>query len=555
MWFKTVRKLTPARQRLVIALSALAFPFAALAPNDHTAAQQSDAVVRALIQEEARAIALDASGNVYVTGFSDIGESAFDFATLKYSQTGDLLWARRYDGPGNFWDMAEIIHVDVTGNVLVTGASDGTGSNSDYTTIKYSPAGDTIWVRRYDGPGNGRDYAFDMATGPSGNVYVTGGSYSGPGPRWDFATVRYDSEGDIMWERRYNGPGDDVDSARVVVVDENGNAYVAGMSVGPGSSYDYAVLKYDTAGDTVWVRRYDGPASFWDVPEGLLLGNDGSVHVAGSSDGIGTNSDYATLKYSSDGTLLWVQRYDGPGHGRDYAFATAMDSMGNVYVTGGSYGGGSTGFDYATVKYTSDGAQSWVRRYTGPGNGNDSAFAICVDPAQNIHVTGASSGSAGDFDYVTLLYNPDGDLLWERRYNGTASSVDAAKAISIDSDYSTYVTGRSDGATTGADYTTLKYDSSGTLNWTRRYSPGPCKCDCHSDPVCDGVSNITDVALVVTVAFQNAPSPSDPNSSCGYGPADADCSGAIDVTDVVRMIEVVFRGGTPSSVFCDPCIP
>ena len=66
----------------------------------------------------------------------------------------------------------------------------------------------------------------------------------------------------------------------------------------------------------------------------------------------------------------WVQRYNGPGNGDDYARAVAVDSSNNVIVTGYSAGNGS-GYDYATIKYSSAGVPLWTNRYNGPGNGDD----------------------------------------------------------------------------------------------------------------------------------------------------------------------------------------
>src|SRR5882672_4559415 len=87
-------------------------------------------------------------------------------------------WVRRYDGPaGNGIDYANDIAVDVSGNVYVTGKSAGNGTNYDYATVKYNSSGTLLWAARYDGPaGNGMDVAKSIAVDGAGNVYVTGGS-------------------------------------------------------------------------------------------------------------------------------------------------------------------------------------------------------------------------------------------------------------------------------------------------------------------------------------------------------------------------------------------
>jgi len=93
----------------------------------------------------------------------------------------------------------------------------------------------------------------------------------------------------------------------------------------------------------------------------------------------------------------WVARYAGPNNGHDIANAIAVDSLGNVYVTGSSYVGPGRGsnYDYAMIKYDSAGQQQWVAPYNRSGNADDEARAIAVDTLGNVYVTGSSAGWTG----------------------------------------------------------------------------------------------------------------------------------------------------------------
>src|SRR5262245_61707 len=285
------------------------------------------------------------------------------------------------------------------------------------------------WVARYDGPRNGSDEANAIAIDSAGNVYVTGGS-GGSGTDYDYETVKYDSSGQEQWVARYNGPGNDSDSANSIAIDSAGNVYVTGKSFGSGTDYDYATVKYDSSGQEQWVARYNGPGNSGDSANSIAIDSAGNVYVTGKSFGSGTDDDYATVKYNSSGQQQWVARYNGPGNGSDQANAIAIDSAGNVYVTGESFGS-ATRHDYAMVKYDSSGQQQWVARYNGPTNGSDEANAIAIDSAGNVYVTGESVG--GYYDYTTVKYDSFGQEQWVARYNGPQNSVDEAHAIAIDS--------------------------------------------------------------------------------------------------------------------------
>jgi uncharacterized delta-60 repeat protein len=417
----------------------------------------------------AYALAVDNFGNVYVTGYSRGSETDRDYATVKYNSQGKEQWVARYNGTGNYDDVAYALAVDNFGNVYVTGYSRGSETDRDYATVKYNSQGKEQWVARYNGPRNSWDEACALAVDNSGNVYVTGRSY-GSETYDDYATIKYNSQGEEQWVARYNEPGNSYDDeACALAVDNFGNVYVTGYSVGSGTYSDYATVKYNSQGKEQWVARYNGPRNSRDVAYALAVDNSGNVYVTGYSFGSGTYSDYATVKYNSQGEEQWVARYNGPGNSYDYAEALAVDNSGNVYVTGYSVGSG-TGYDYATVKYNSQGEEQWVARYNGPGNFSDCACALAVDNSGNVYVTGYSDGSGINYDYATIKYNSKGEEQWVARYNGPGDSSDYAFALAVDNSGNVYVTGYSYGSGTYDDYATIKYNSQGEEQWVARYN-------------------------------------------------------------------------------------
>jgi hypothetical protein len=405
--------------------------------------------------DEASAITVDEAGNVYVTGSSHGSGTGRDYATVKYDSAGVEQWVARYNGPGDGYDWASAIAVDGAGNIYVTGSSYGSTTSCDYATVKYDSAGVEQWVARYDGPGNSIDYADAITLDGAGNVYVAGGSI-GTGGYYDYATVKYNSAGVEQWVARYNGPGNVSDEAFAIACDAAGNVYATGWSAGSGTGADYATVKYDALGVEQWVVRYNGPGNDLDIATAIAIDSTGNIYVTGGSYGSGTWSDYATINYDSMGVEQLVVRYNGPGNDYDRALAITLDATGNIYVTGGSYGSG-TWNDYATVKYDSAGVEQWVARYNGPGDNYDVASAIALDWVGNVYTTGYSYGSGTWSDYATVKYNSAGVEQWVARYDGPGNGDDRACAIAIDGTGNACVTGYSAGLGTEFDFATMRY--------------------------------------------------------------------------------------------------
>jgi len=298
--------------------------------------------------DAATALVVDNLGNVYVTGDSR-SPGSYDYATVKYNSSGNQVWVARYNGTGNGFDQANDVAVDDSGNVFVTGWSAGLSGFYEYTTIKYNSLGTQQWVSRYTGPGGGESICTAMAIDPQDNVYITGGS-SVSGAPYDFATVKYNSSGVQQWASRYDGPANDFDEAKDIKVDASGNVYIMGKSVGTNTGLDYATIKYDPSGNLEWAARYDAPLNIDDDPSALALDDAGNVYVTGVCVGLTSDYDYITIKYNGSGEQQWLTCYNGPGNMGDRPYGIAVDAAGSVYVTGYSYNEG-TSFDYATVKY------------------------------------------------------------------------------------------------------------------------------------------------------------------------------------------------------------
>jgi hypothetical protein len=468
----------------------------------------------------AEAITTDGFDNVYVTGTSYDTTGSCDYATIRYYPHGDTAWVRWYDGTGNGWDVVSGIAADDSSHVLVTGTSKGNGTKYDCATIKYLPNGDTAWVRRYDGPASFDDAARAIAVDAFGNVYVTGYSRDSA-TYYDYCTIKYYPHGDTAWVRKYNGPGNHIDMADAITLDSSGNVYVTGSSFSREAFRDYATIKYYPGGEVAWVRRYDGPAYLSDSAVAIAVDGSGNVCVTGRSWN-GTDYDYATIKYYPDGDTAWVRRYDGPGGFSDSAVAVAVDGSGNVYVTGSSWVTG-TDCDYATIKYSPNGDISWVRRYDGPANGRDKVSAMVIDGVGGIYVTGGSEGEGSSFDYATVKYDSSGNEVWIRRYNSPANMYDWAYAIAVDDSGDVHVAGISINSGTSYDFVTIKYVQTGLwrgdankdgvvevgdviflINYLYRNGPAPHPVAL-GDCSCDQVLDLSDLLILINYLFKSGP--------------------------------------------------
>ncbi|GEM_PF-1321582 len=407
----------------------------------------------------AKAMAVDDSGNVYVTGWVTRAGSGMDIATIKYSNNGQLIWSAFYAGAGAAVDKPNAISVDTAHAVYVAGSSGGS-NGLDYLVIKYRITGDTAWVRRYDGTGHGEDVASALAVNvnDSLNVFVTGWS-KGDTSGFDYVTLKYDSGGTKKWEKRYNGPdlgaGHGTDSALALALKTNTELYVTGTS--KDTSLDYTTIRYNPAtGDSVWVARYKGPGK--DIARAIVLRttNPAEVFVTGSSEGTGSGYDVVTARYDgANGSEVWNARYNGSANGDDQAYDIALNGNSRLYVTGKSLTAGSAN-DMLTLKYNLSGSLGWSSTYNGTANDNDEAYHVTNGGSP--YVIGSSAGAGIGQDFGLVQYSgSSGNQSNEIRYNGPANLDDLGADVGTFGNNQVFVTGKGSNLDKSSDIVTIKY--------------------------------------------------------------------------------------------------
>jgi len=422
--------------------------------------------------DEVQAMAVDNSGNVFVTGFTITKGQGKDFITIKYNSSGVLQWSKTYNNSViNGDDEATSIAVDALGNSFVTGYSTGDTTFKDYLTIKYSALGEELWTADYNGTGNDDDISVAIKTGALGNIYITGLSV-GKGTSEDYVTINYNSAGVEQWVARYNNDlVDDIDIARALTLDINGNVIVTGFSYGLTKNEDYTTVKYNSGGTEQWVVRYNNPSDNYDIPNSVGVDNSGNIFVTGFSFGENNNEDYATVKYNTDGAEQWVARYNGSSNNFDIATSLTVDNNGNVIVTGYSYDDVSSE-DYATIKYNTNGEQQWISFYNGDGNDFDITTAVKSDVSGNIYVTGSSYSSNTVEDFATVKYNSAGVQQWVETYDGVAGGSDIVTALNVDISGNVYTSGYTFESSGDFDCVTIKYAQTVGINQISNSIPG-----------------------------------------------------------------------------------
>jgi hypothetical protein len=403
------------------------------------------------LQERALDCSTDASGNVYMAGYTggtvgiasgghqnNFGGGIEDGFLVKYNSVGVLQWASYYGGASG--DQAWSCAADASGNIYLAGHTESTanisfgghqntyGGSMDAFLAKFNSAGVLQWGTYYGG--NSQEPWGTCYCDPSGNVYLTGGTkstsgialggyqnaFSG-GTNYDAFLVKFNGSGVVQWGTYYGDLGEEI--GRSCATDILGNVFVTGRT-----------------SSTINIASGGHQNTFGGISDGFLV------------------------KFNNVGGLQWATYYGGDAG--DETVSAATDASGNIFLAGyttstnniasgghqNSYGGGSS--DAFLVKFNAGGIRQWATYYGAIGN--DVGQGCSTNTAGDVFLTGQTSSATdiasggnqnthggGIFDAFLAKFNNNGIRYWGTYYGG--SKEDAANACATDASGNIYVAG------------------------------------------------------------------------------------------------------------------
>ena len=360
--------------------------------------------------DTSRSVAVDASGNAYISGstyggFDGPSAGSTDGFLSKFDSDGNALWTTQFGT--NRYDCSQSVALDASGNAYVTGFTEGhlDGTNAgqeDAFLIKFDSGGNKLWTTQFGS--NRTDMSHSVAVDRWDNVYINGyteGDLAGSSGDYDGFLSKFNSSGSKLWTTQFGTIRSDQSVS--VAADASGNVYVSGSTYGDlgGSNEgdrDVFLSKFDSGGNGLWTTQFG--TSRWDVSASVVVDASGNVYISGDTygglDGLNAGDHDAFLsRFDSDGNKLWTTQIGS--NADDRSCSVAVDALGNAYITGyteGDLDGPNAGdYDGFLHKFDSDGNEIWTTQF-GTSD-RDHSRSVAVDASGNVYISGSTNGDLG----------------------------------------------------------------------------------------------------------------------------------------------------------------
>ena len=328
---------------------------------------------------------------------NSFGAGGYDFALLKLRRTdGHILWNRTWGGSKT--DRGYSIWSDGTYLYTLGETSSFGAGSSDFALIKWDTDGNIIWNRTWGGQGYDRGHSI---WGNGTYLYTLGNAERATGSYYtylDIALVKWDTDGNVIWSRTWGGLNHDHGYS---IWGNGTHLYTLGdtRSYGAGD-YDFALLKWDTDGNIIWNRTWSGQGydrgySIW--------GNGTHLYTLGETEPTSdfvTYSDLALVKWDTDGNIVWSCTWGGS---RDDRGRSIWGDGTYLYTLGDTWAGYSTGYNLVLLKWDIDGNIVWC--HTWGGTNKDTGQSVWGDGTY-LYTLGYTR-SSGDYDVVLVKWGPD----------------------------------------------------------------------------------------------------------------------------------------------------
>ncbi len=423
-----------------------------------------------------REVAVDAAGSVYVCGASRAWPAPSNTMLVKYSPDGDQMWTRAFDGAFGGWDYIYELVIDSNGDIIGVGEMQMSSSDYDVALWKYAPNGDVVWFDTFaDG-----DYPSQVRLGPADSIYVSGWGRPNGGDDEDAMVARFDTNGVLEWTTFFAGPTLDQDKFFDMAITDDGVAYAVGETIVPDVYKEFLTARVNPDGALAWTRTTGDPfLDDTDQAERVEIDDNGHLLVSGRSQQLigrpGEDPDYEEgfrlASYTADGDERYAQFIGFAPITYNTLRDVTVVGDGEIVCTGSIDGPGGDG-DIFVGK--------WVENFDCNDNGVDDG----LDIAEGTSLDCNENEIPDECDIA------DGTAL-DCNHNGVPDACDIADGLLTDDDASGVADQcealgdlDGDGAVGAADLSVL------LGGWGR--------CDgCPADLNDDGVIDAADLALLL----------------------------------------------------------
>jgi cysteine-rich repeat protein len=440
--------------------------------------------------EIATAVAVDAGGDVVAAGNLS---TPLHVAVGKFSGAdGSLLWPQLYVLTAELCGTAKAVAIDASGDVVVVGSvCDGNTGFGNAVAVKLSgTTGTELWRRTLNGSANMDDQANAVAIDGAGNVAVVG---------WEFVTL---GEHDVLVAKLSGLDGSDVwpphvfggntnqrDEGSSVAIDAAGDILVAGFLTQVGFQEDFLVLKVAGAtGNELWRRTVNGTSDSSDAAAVVVVDTSGDVIAGGRLGDTGAGDDFAVVKLAgASGGEIW-RRIVNSGNLNDDCRSLAVAANGDVLAAGVLTPPGAAAVANVIRIDAATGLRLWTHALGTSGVGGP---AVTRDAAGDVVAVASVTGPIGSNAVVFELNGSNGSEIWHRAIDGTlVASVDRGVAVTVDGSGDVVVGGLTANVGSNQDLTVAKVSgaSGGDFPCGNGAVDGGEACDDGNVDACDGCS-------------------------------------------------------------------